>query len=560
MRQQSFPIDNYFMYLAERYLDKASDLLREGSIVLHSVKKGYHLFEVNQDHTYEVEVLVGRKKVRSFSCECKHYLDHQMCAHIAAGIKMIVEQRAKRQHQKKKDANAKSASTLHVNKLVSKLEIQDLRAFVQKYAAQDTAFSLKLKAQFAHLVELKNNDIKYFEILRRHEKHIIKTKINRLKFRKISNFVADLLDLSADLSVHKNYQEAYGIIYGCLSYLISRNILFSPFEPIEVNLVTHERLQDLLRADIAPDLLKKVFRQARQLYMENDYKVVDSQLNLYYILFQAYGPSQQQTILEDVKKLHSTQVDLDRMLTQTLLRLYVEDGDLPSLRELILDEDHERGLLEEIFNILLTPHLSKRDGQDPHLKKVGKKWSFEILVELYERSSSRLQRNAMLHILQQAGAPQELLQRLYLDCFLKDTDQQVLVKLKQMDKWKRSRKVIIDHLQTHSHNRMLANLYRNEHMTEELIDMLESSNDMPLLLEHVQYLHNSNQDWTQKRLLQLMTQHLDKHLGYQSVSYVGKIIRTLEKNHLRRLSNKIKDTLIEIYPERSFFTKALKQV
>ena len=319
-------------------------------------------------------------------------------------------------------------------------------------------------------------------------------------------------------------------------------------------------LQDLLRADIAPDLQKKVFERARQLYVENDYELVDSQLNLYYILFTAYGPTQQQTILADVENLYASQDDRNKMLTQTLLRLYAENGDLPAIRKLILGEDHEKGHLEEIFDILLGPQPDKRNVHGPQLKKVGKKWSFEILVELYEQAPSKLQRNNILQILQQTGASKDLLQRLYLDCFLQDTDQQILAKLKQMDKWKRSRKLIIDHLQTHAHQRILASLYRSEEMTNELIDMLESSNDMPLLLDHIQYLYSCDQDWTEKRLLQLMTQHLDKHLGYQSVSYVGKIIRTLEKNQLRRLSNKIKDTLIDIYPERSFFTKALKQV
>lgn len=559
MQQQSFPIDNYFMYLAERYLDRADVLLQEEAISLCSVQKGYHLFEVQDDKLFEVEVLVGRKKVTSFSCDCPHFLTHQICAHIAAGIKIIVHKRDQQNRRQKQKKHPSSVGTLHVNKLLAHLEIQDLRAFVRKYAAHDTAFSLKLKAQFAHLVEVKNNDTKYFEILKRNEKHIVKSKINRPKFRKIEAFLIDLLALADDLSVQKNYKEAYGILYGSLSYLISRRAFFRPFEDQSIHLQTHQKFRDFLAADIAPDLLKKAFQQGRQLYLENDYYVEDSLLNLYYIFFKAFGPAQQALILEDLGSTRLEHLQSDQMTTLTLLRIHMEAGDGQGIQQLILQEEHQKEHLSEIFEILLGHDDPLRPNHSQGQKNAYKKMAHEILLQLYDKATVRQQRMAILQILEQADASEGMLHKLYLDCFIKDTEHQMLSKLRQMDRWGSTKKVIINHLKENSLDKLLANLYRIEGMDADLIEMLEAQKTLPQLLEHAQYLHDHNAEWLHDQILIKMKEHLDKHLGYQSITYVDQVLRTLEKFHLRKLARQIKHELIQLYPERSFFTKALKQ-
>jgi len=241
------------------------------------------------------------------------------------------------------------------------------------------------------------------------------------------------------------------------------------------------------------------------------------------------------------------------------LRIHMEAGDSQAIQRLILEEEHGKEDLIEIFDILLNHDGPPKASHSVSTKHFYQKMAYEILLQLYGKAMGRQQRMSILQILEKAGAPESILHKLYLDCFIKDAEEQMLSKLRRMDKWSSTKKVIINHLKQNALDKLLASLYRSEGMDHELTKMLEAQKTLPLLLEHAQYLFDHNPDWLHGQILKKMTEHLDKHLGYQSVSYVDQVLRTLEKFHLRKLAHKIKHELIALYPERSFFTKALKQ-
>ncbi len=547
MQKRSFPIDNYFMYIAERYLDRARVLIDTKAIRQQNLlKDGCHIFDVDDVESYEVEVLVGRKSVKSYSCDCHHFQNHQICSHIGAAIILIAEgrrlEKKKTQNKRKKSA----VSSLHVHQLIDHLSERDLKDFVSKYATADTAFSLKLRSQFAHLIEVKNNRFKYLDIIKKYERHTVKEKLNRPKFRKIRNFIADLLALSDDLVVQENFREAYNIILGSIYFLVLRQPTFATYDVIHINLLAHQKLSDILAASIAPQLRNKAFSDFRRLYTENKYVVEDSTLNLYYILFDALVQPESHVVVNDLENALAINRGSDRMGKLSLLRMYVKSNDQRSIKHLILHGNENLDLLVSMLAVL-------KEHPDEDL-------ILDTCKKLYEAAPGKRHRILAINQLADIGADDHLLHSLYLDCFLLDHDSDALGKLREMPNWRDTRTLITTQLESNDNFSMLAKIYRAENLREELKNTLLESRSLALVLEHANYLYKNEAKWLKRFFLNEMTKHLDQHLGYQSVAYVDAILKSLRKRQLGRLARDIKGDLINRFSERSFFTKALKEV
>ncbi len=550
MSTKSFPLEEFFRHIPERYLDKAGVLVEGEKVEINKVaEKGLHVFNVNDDQVYEVELVVGRKLVKKWSCDCDLFMEKQMCQHVAASILTLIQIREKKKKQKKRQAKARKSrrqnQTIQINQILDQVDDRALRLFVKQYAIRNTGFALKLKTQFAHHVELADNLNKYYQLLKRHENHVAKGKLNQIKYRKIGKYISDLLVLSDDLVSQEHYQEAANMIFGVLKYLISRPSFLEETSFASIYLEAHKKLENFLTIEMSPQLVKSLRNQCQHLYRQDQYSVIHDQLNLYYILYHSGLPSEKGQIIQD---LTETMIAGKRSFPHsvlTLCRLYAESSRTAKLLELVVEYRNDLPFTRNLFKVL--------EKYDWNIR-------YKTALTLYKNAEQKKLRTQAFEQLVKLEKDHQKLEKWYLDFFQKENDVKLLSRIKDIaSDWPVLRQQIVKDLKRKRVGKSLCFLYRMEDMPDDLQKYLESYGSMELLLDNASYLYERDRLWLKRQILEVMKNHLNRHLGSQSVYYVSGIIHALNRLQLHKLAREIKYELIITYEERSFFTKALRE-
>jgi hypothetical protein len=161
----SFPLEYIEINVPEPFLIQAEDLIEQNAISMpQEVEK--NLWMASTTSGYEVEVQVSGAKVIAYSCECATFLRDGLCEHIVAALLLVRKQtqiqKALKQEQKKAEPIDKK---LTIKQLLDQVDSNELKQFIQSYAAKDRNFGIALKVRFAGNVEFLDDKKKYLQLL-----------------------------------------------------------------------------------------------------------------------------------------------------------------------------------------------------------------------------------------------------------------------------------------------------------------------------------------------------------------------------------------------------------
>jgi hypothetical protein len=158
MMKFNFPIDKFELHLEDTLLMEAENLLAANALrQLKEVEKNLFLIHFTEGSSstqkVETEVQLTGNKVKIASCECDTFMQNGVCAHIAASLLQLNEQRKAKEAAKKEiKAQAIEASTttrLTIPNILKNIDDAQLIDFIADYARSDKQFALALKTRFA---------------------------------------------------------------------------------------------------------------------------------------------------------------------------------------------------------------------------------------------------------------------------------------------------------------------------------------------------------------------------------------------------------------------------
>lgn len=534
------------MYLPEYLLDSAESLIQEDKVVLKRRKNSLWIFDIGENHDLEVEVLTGRKQVKSFTCDCEKYQEHGICIHVVAAIRKIAEQMASEVREKKtKAATAKKNPTryLQTRMLLDEVSEKDLREFVRSYAQEDHKFALRFKARFAHHVQTRDDLTKYFSLIKKFDSTLSKSKLNATKLRRLSEYIEDLLALGSDLGSKKDYREAFSISYGCLKFLIYKKE-FRQDDALEPLFERSYVLMDkLFTRTVARDLLQKMHNAFIELGTDPSYEVTNHQKNIFFILYGAGNSTERkETIQALAQKVASNEVQPAEVLT--LLKLYIESDMLAEASALISTLADNFSLVREFLNILSSYASSDLPGR---------------FAEIIYRNSRRRTVLKLAHdYLFNSKVQDSIKEELTLDLFLRERKPELFHKLKEVSRvWDSTYQNILDSLVQKGDKKTMLQIWEWESNWDLIKSEIASSQEVDLLLDRLDYLKN-DPEWLRSTLTEIVTNRLRLFIGLPSVDYVRHILNRLEKERLYSIANDLKRILESSYSERTILMKTLK--
>ncbi|MDZ7877292.1 MAG: SWIM zinc finger family protein [Saprospiraceae bacterium] len=155
----NFPLDKFELHVEDTLLIEAENLLTLNDLPqLKEVEKNLFLVHFTEGGSktekIETEVQLVGGKVKTAACECDTFKLNGMCAHIAASLLQLNEQKKAKEAAKKeiKVQQAIEASTntrLTVPNILKNIDDAQLIDFIADYARTDKQFALALKTRFA---------------------------------------------------------------------------------------------------------------------------------------------------------------------------------------------------------------------------------------------------------------------------------------------------------------------------------------------------------------------------------------------------------------------------
>ncbi len=153
----NFPIDKLELHIDDTLLMAAENLLAENALKsLKEVEKNLflmHFTEGGATEKIETEVQLVASKVKIASCECDAFMQNGVCAHIAASLVQLNENRkakeAVRKEIKAQILDTNPPTRLTIPNILKTIDDKQLIEFIADYARSDKQFALALKTRFA---------------------------------------------------------------------------------------------------------------------------------------------------------------------------------------------------------------------------------------------------------------------------------------------------------------------------------------------------------------------------------------------------------------------------
>ena len=544
MKFQPIPIDSYFLHFPDTLLDEARSLVEKGSVKLvkQDKRRGYWLFEVHEDQKVEVEVLIGKTKIRSFSCDCFAFHETKVCCHILAAIRIVLDSKERDQLKLR---SSRTPRNLHTRDILQGISEASLRNFVTQYASQNPHFALMLKAKFAHNIEIENNLDKYFGLCKRFASTLGQGSLGSLKLKKLVPYVDDLLDLADDLLSIGNFRETHHLIYGVLRFLNLRYVMYGEdvLEPLLRR--SHEKLQKLLLSDIAPQLRKQILGSFFEVIRQERYVVLDD-LNLYAILVQFHlTVSDKIQVIERLRDYIAKTPQNDEAIF-SLVQIYIQLNKSLELVDLISAQQENFQLVERSLKWIVE-------------KQNTKSIIIKLTDKLYALAEGRRLKNLSFQYLINVTDKRRKRINLCVDYFLYDCSLESYLKIKSIlgDDFTKAFDQIIPLLEDKRDFNSLTMLLGEEGQLIKLFEIVDREKQIDLLLPNLNYLYDNFYPQTEALLMELVRNFLNIHVGQHAFEFTHQIIRHLRRERFTKLVSAVLKMISNDFGERTLLMRSL---
>ena len=533
-------------------LIQAEELLENQQFTsLH--KADSNLWVGSIDH-HEVEIQLSGTKVVGGTCECHDFLEKGICKHYVALLLVIRKEREKqRQERIKKRRKPKNTQKLTTSVVLDQADHEALVEFVKEYARTNRNFAIALKARFASSVSQIEQEDKYRQLLDSTISAIRKPD-RTITTRGAQKLIKVLKELDTQMELAIVEHDLIETVYMARSIIERISPLLGKLnnkynEVYGFVLKAFQHLGLILKQDPAPSLIREL-----RTYILSEYSYITYRPHKLDIQFVKLL----QQMMQDETAYHEL-----ISVINTLEEKY-EDEDRPTAPLLLarLETLEQAGKQEEAKEVMeqnLTEsevlyyaiEQAKSIGARPRMKaliETGLKLPFpqkdvarleELLLNMAEEDDDALQIN-----------------KLALSRFLDTLDIAYYKKAKRYASplWDEQIEQVLQQLTKRTYSirtqQAIGNVYVLEERKQELLQLLEKTGSIKLLLEFSIHLMPDFSKEISVVYRTLLNQYTQQHLGRTAAVRVREIMHNLHTIGASRLANELIEEYRSRYPER----------
>lgn len=204
--EEKFTLKNFERWINPTILQRGKKYYKDGAVLSIEEDEGDWTAEVEGSDCYQVTVtILAGEEIGDYYCDCPY--DGDTCKHIAAVLFTIREEIENliEVPQSQKKVN-------HFESLLSKINIDEYRAFVKHFAGKNKDFKTAFELFFADKDDMVNIGEKYAELVekvfKKHAPHgFIEYRSANAFMRDIGKFIGDAYNQIK----RKNYKDAFAI-------------------------------------------------------------------------------------------------------------------------------------------------------------------------------------------------------------------------------------------------------------------------------------------------------------------------------------------------------------
>ena len=556
-RVMNFSLNRIESNVSEDLLLQAEEILENAPGVLpQEVDKNLWIIVLDNQ---EIEVQLSGNKVIGGSCECNDFSEKGTCAHIVSAMMAVRKAKPPRKTKPRKINNSQRLTTSLV---LDSIEKEELVAFIREYARTHRNFAIALKARFASSISLANQKDKYQQLLestissaRKPDRSItIRGAQKLLK-------VLQELDIQLVQSISEgDYLEAYYMARAIIENVspLLNKLKGKKEEILALIQKTFNHLEQLATSNAAPSLLNDLWHYLLTEGQRLPYRPNGIDLYFFRVL--------QLMVQEDVQ-----QESLLAAIEQQIQKYQQENRTITPLILAKLTALEQAGKQKEAQQ-LTTAYLNEPDVLQyaiAQAQKKGLRPRVKALAETGLKLHFPREENAKLEnlLLQMAEEDQDkaLIYHYAISRFKDSLDFSYYFKAKQHTtaSWEEQVEALLQWLSSRSYSlqnqEAIANIYRQENQLEALMELLERTSSILLLM---QFSHALMPDYQERLFLlykRLVDQYTNQHIGRKAARRVSEVITHLFKDGTPELAYEIISKLRNTYPERHTLMEALTE-
>ncbi len=497
----------------------------------------------------EAEVWKSDFDTAEYHCSCTTFQKESSCEHAVAALikfRSFLTTLKSTTPRKKRKASGRNKG-IDVSTIVNNIPSEDLLAFLKTYASKDRRFSIALKTRFAHKVELRDNTLKYKQILdsilspvSQREK---KTKLTDL--RQLCKVIIELSGQAQDMiSIHQHI-EAFDIL----------QVITNKWEYVKKNQVPdvevysdlqksiHTSWYQLSNKTLAPDLIKRINVFFRELISKTYFYPWSTQYNCGEISFLFASTQKDKSELASLLK-ERLQKAIDIQLKAKLYCLVFR-----------ADEKTLKGHIKELIeNPKIIPNVIE------HLNMLR---SYNTAKDLIE---GLLDHNITASL---------KIQELQLDTLLglKEWDTAIekcalLSKsTHRLSYYKKSRSIIEESYHKQLYHKTVSllddahgkddyfriSIYHIEDKWEEILNYIEANQDFLIAERYAAYLNKKDEDRLSACYIKLLDDYFQNHIGEKANEFLLEILDSLRRQRCTEVADDIVDFVKTKFPMRLEF-------
>lgn len=561
----NFLLQNLEAHLDDESLLQGEQLLQEGKVsALAEVERHLWLAQVEEEHTWEVEVKITPSKVVAASCECERFRREKMCGHVGATLLKLRQELNKKikpkapAPERTEDASPRRLTTGGVLEQISH---DDLVSFVRQYAKTNRNFAIALKARFAPDVSDVDSKEKYLQLLdstisaaRRPDR-----TFNQRGSNSIYKVLLEIEQQMEDAVVQRHLAEALVMAQSVIEKVtpLLRKAQYFQEELRQQVRSAFEVLRQILALLPPPALREAIWEYcftegSKMIYRSN-------QVDAYFfrlLLGMANEPSKTEQLLELLETQITRYYFEKRELAPVLLQK------LTLLEKLDRTEELQQFIQRYIANEEIL-HFAVKQAMQRHDFKHAKVLAQMALDNGVSKNILSEMEEALLQIAEEEGdmakvrifAEKRLLASLHLGYY------QTLKQGSDSD-WDAYADSLLAKIRllpfSLSRQRLIAGIYQEEGKYNELQTHLQQSKSLDLAREFGATLLQYDEELAYQLYNELFQHYLKNHVGRKPSEKIRLIIHQLYELNAEILAERLIDELRTRFPERHSLMQELE--
>lgn len=430
-----------------------------------------------------------------------------------------------------------SSDSIPLRELLENADIYTLRNFLRNETKRNKQLTIRLKTRLIDSAPLPGLKNKYqtlvAEIIREDVHGVVRLPKREVKL--LHETIKSLLKTADEIIATKGYRETYKIIFGILVNL--HRYLDKTYDEApslqEVQVVTYQKLQNLLLLDLAPELRDDIHDDAFMLLSKSYHRLPDIQLNAINVILANQAPSEELNKLVSIAKQRLTESGSNFNWIAWYAILCEINGispDVVLLMQVLEQPDVvrvARALFEQGYTSAGYRWVKAFDGRVDIATNQSANWK----KWLFEASSDKGHKGRILD----TG----------VELILETSDYSYLDKMKDVVE----PEMIASALADEQAFDVLARLYIRQEDWEKLRTIIDRSKDIGLISQNVTSVVENTKD-PETFVRQQVRQFLTHRAGVNCSEELNNLMIALESGGYHALLKAVRDEIFTTFPGR----------